>query len=133
MGTRKTLAQLQAEADERYGNYEIEISEDCVVVLLPVLRLPDDKHDKVRELLRKINTMQEAASAEQTDESADGKASGTATLRATVHEFFRTVAKTKKPVDELLKRCGDDLGLLLVLIEDFSEASQAGEASSSPS
>lgn len=126
MGTRKTLAQLQADADKRYGNYEIEISENCVAVLLPILRLPDDKHDHIHELLARINALQEAPSGEDTK----GR---TAQLRATVHEFFRTVAQTKKPVDELLKRTGDDLGFLLTLIEDFVESSQVGEASPSPS
>lgn len=126
MGTRKTLVQLQAEADERYGPYEIEISENCVVVLLPILRLPDDKHDKIHELLAQINALQETPAGEDT-------AGRTAQLRSAVHEFFRTVAQTKKPVEELLKRTGHDLGFLLTLIEDFVESSQVGEASPSPS
>ncbi|MGZ3140799.1 phage tail assembly protein [Lentzea chajnantorensis] len=126
MGTRKTFAQLQAEADDRYGNYEIELDNGDVAVLLPLLRLPDSKRDHIEKLLGQIIELQDTPKGEDTK----GRS---AQLRTAVREFFRQVAQTKKPVDELLRRCGDDLGLLLTLIEDFVAATQAGEASTSPS
>lgn len=128
---KKTLAQLSAEADERYGNYELEL-ENSTLVLLPVLRLSDAKQDTIRELQRKMTALESGTGNTGGDETE--KAIGSSKrLKQLVHEFIRTAAATRKPADELIKLKGDDLGFLMTLIEDFMKDSQLGEVSASES
>lgn len=118
-----TLAQLQAEADGKYGDYVVELPSGNDLVLRSVLRLSDAKQDKVRELQNKMDSAGK-------DSAEEGS---TKVLKTAVHELIRTVAATRKPADELIKLHGDDLGFLLVLVGNYTKDSQLGEASTSES
>lgn len=124
MGAKLTIAQLQAEAEGLYGDYEIDLGGGKTLVLKPLLRLSDEKQNKAYELQDRLFALQKGETKTE---------NVTRDVRAVLHELIRLIAATKAPADAFIKSHGQDVVLLMTLFKGYTEANQVGEAAASPS
>lgn len=109
-----TLAQIREAAEKKYGPFDIPDVEGGPITLLNPLRLSKAK----RKQLADMQTAQK-----------DPKADQDKLLR----DMVRLVAQNKEQADRLLLSIGDDMPVLVELLNEYGRASQTGEASPSPS
>ena len=112
--TNVTLADLQDAAQKKWGDLVIE---DLGVTLRHALRL--SKAD--RKKLSKLQEVEEGDEANEDEEVVLNR------LRKTVE----IVAQTPEQAKVLLDAVGDDVTLLATVLEQYTEATQMGEASDS--
>lgn len=121
MGKVFSLDSLREELDNKYAPVKVDVDGD-VVVLRNLLRLPEKERNTAVELMTEVDKLSEG---EETAETM------TRTHEA-VREVLRLVAADGKG-DKLVSALGDDLALAMELVRVWGEATQPGEASSSPS
>lgn len=125
MGTKRTMAELRAQADDLYGDYEIDLGNGKALVLRPLLRLPDAEQNKAYEMQGRLNAL---LNGETVSDNATSEA------RSVLHKLIRLFAATKSTADLFLKmKDAQDLVFLTALFQDYKEATQLGEATDSPS
>lgn len=112
MATSVSLADLQAASQEKWGDFVIE---DLGVTLRHALRLSKAER-------KKLSQLQDAESDGDEDEEVVLNR-----LRKTVE----IVAQTPEQGKKLLAAVGDDVTLLATILEQYTEATQMGEASDS--
>lgn len=111
MATSVTLADLQAAAQERWGDFVIE---DLDVTLRHALRLTDKDREKLAELFE-----------------AEGEDENETDLLTRMRAIVEIVAADKTQAKRLLDHLKDDPALLVIVVEQYMEATQLGEASDS--
>ena len=114
-----TLEGLRQEASKRYADYPVHLDETTWVVLRAPLRLSTDDRSRLRQLQRSLSDMRDDPQYSDVD------------LLETLRNMIRTVANDRRLADQLIEAIGEDLALLQTLFEDYSERTQAGEASHS--
>jgi len=117
MATSVTLADLQAAAQERWGDFRIE---DIDVTLRHALRLSEADRKKLADLF------EEHTSSDEDDDDPDGSK-----LLGRMRAIVEIVAEDKAQAKRLLDAFGGDATLIVVLVEQYMEATQLGEASDS--
>lgn len=133
------LTDILAAADQKYGSYFIDLPSGETLRLRPVLRLPDEDKDKLTALQQRRDDAAEAEKAEVEAETADDAPAFD--TQAYLREFITIVAKEAALVDELFAlpvpssglTVGTDPAVLLEIVNDYSEATQPGEAKPSES
>jgi hypothetical protein len=116
-----TLDDIRSTAEAKYGSTDIDMGGAGIVVLRNALRLSSDER---QELL----TFQEKLSAGKDDEDAPAVSGEEVQI---VSDMIRLVAADKALADKMLATIGDDLGVLMELVGQYSEGTQLGEASAS--
>lgn len=116
-----TLADIQAAADKKYGDYVIEL-EDGKVALPSLLRLPPAKRAEFMAVAEEIKGTSEALKA---DPGAD--------VAAPLERALRAATRTKRDGDRLIKACGGDPAVLMEIFGSYARATQPGEVPASPS
>lgn len=114
-----TLADIKNAADRKYGPFEVDLGDGVEVTLLNVLRLPKDKRAEFTAQQKLLDTAQGAAE-QDLDE-----------ITAKLCDLLRVIAATPEGAERLIDAMGDDNGVLMELWEQYSEATQPGEASPS--
>lgn len=114
-----SLDELRAEARKRYADYPVTLSNGTVVTLRAPLRLSSEARTALRGMQQQISTMQDAET--YSDSS----------LLDLLRDMLITVADDEVGGKALVDEIGDDLAVLQTLFEDYSERTQAGEASHS--
>lgn len=114
-----TLDGLRQEASKRYADYPVRMDEHTTVVLRAPLRLSSEDRMSLRRMQTSISDMQD--DPEYSD----------AHLLEVLRNMIRTVADNRERAQVLVDAIGDDLAVLQTLFEDYSERTQAGEASHS--
>jgi len=109
-----TLDEIRAAAEEKYGSFDIPLSDGTVVVLLNPLRLSKD-------VRKGLETFQDRMKAEGADQVA------------LLKETLLSLAKDKRAGQKLLREIGDDLPVLIETFSRYAEATKVGEASASRS
>ena len=107
-----TLDNIRKAAQAKYGSTEITLDDEFVVELQNPLRLPKSKRAELAGLQARLD----AGDLDQED-----------VLATTVH----LVAKSEAAATRLLDEVGDDLTVLVEIFKEYSEGTQAGEASAS--
>ena len=113
------LDDIRRTAHQRYGNYPVTLSDGFTVVLRAPLRMPSTERDALREMQRRMNTMQDD------DRATDGD------LLDVMREAMCLVAEGDTG-NRLVEEIGDDLATLQTLFEQYAERTQPGEVSPSP-
>lgn len=128
MSTRVELADLQNEADQEYGNYEIGLGEERPpLVLVPVLRLDEQKIQRFYELHQHLAKL----GADQKNKvGGDGTITA---LRQAFHEMLTLAAQDPDIAKQFLADHGGDFVLLQKVFTGYMQSTQPGEASASPS
>lgn len=124
MGTKVTIAQLQADAEELFGDYEVEFGAGKVLVLRPLLRLTEKEQADATKLEGKFTRLLNG-DVETTDALRDG--------RTAAQQLLRLLAKTKTQADAFIRAHGHDIVLIVTLFKGYREATQPGEAKDSSS
>lgn len=125
MGTKRTMAELRAQADDLYGDYEVDLGNGKTLVLRPLLRIPDVEQNKAYEMQGRLNAL---LNGDSDSDNATGEA------RTVLHKLIRLFAATKSTADAFLKmKDAQDLVFLTALFQDYREATQLGEAIDSSS
>lgn len=119
------LAQLRADLDNEFAPLKIQVGRETLV-LRNVLRINDSDRKPVLEALE---TVQSAFSVE--DENAMDPDQISKATEA-IYTIFRAVVADGKG-DKLIQHVDGDLALAMKIMNLWAEASQPGEASSSPS
>ncbi len=114
-----TLAQIREAADKQCGPFVIEGIPGGDVTLVSPLRMSKAKRKKLTDLQKKQDEL--AAGDEDLD------------VEQLLHEMVYVVAESKAAADRLLKAIGDDLAQLAVVLNEYGQGVQAGEASPSQS
>lgn len=127
MSTRVELADLQNEADKDYGNYEIGLGDGKQsLVLLPVLRLPEEKIAQFYELHDHLSRLGA--------DKKNGVGSNTvAEIRKAFHQMLTLAAQDPEIAKVFIAEHGGDFVLLQKIFAGYMEATQPGEVSASPS
>lgn len=109
------LADLQAAVEKKYEPIELEDG-TSKAVLQTLMLLPKEKRKEYAKRAKAFNAAAEEEDADQADLAID---------------LLAIVADDAKALRKILN--GANLGVLLMLVEQYSEATQPGEASGSPS
>lgn len=113
-----TLDWIRQTAEAKYGDTPIRLEADKPPVkLLNPLRLPKESRKELIALQEKLNA-DETSSDEQEE---------------LMHQMVMLVAESPSKGRALLRACGDDLAMLVVILEKYGEGTQMGEASASQS
>lgn len=116
------LSAIRSAAEKKYAPLQIDVSENedgsDLVDLIPVMRLSPERRRRV-EALQKNR-------AEGTVGDFDG-------LEEFLREFITAVASSDARGKKLLDVVGSDIAFLAQIVEEYSERTQPGEASSSES
>ena len=115
MATVVSLDSIRAAAEKQYGSFDIDLGNGEVARLLNPLRLPKE----VRAKLTSLEAAAEAAGddADHTEEQ--------------IEETLRLLAQTPEQAEALFAALGGDLALMATIMEQYSDNTQAGEASPS--
>ncbi len=116
-----SLDELRQEARKRYADYPVTLDDQTTVVLRAPLRLSSDERTALRGMQSKISAMQDE------DEYSDAE------LLELLRDILLTVADDNERGHRLVTEIGEDLAVLQTMFEDYSERTQSGEASHSPS
>ncbi len=140
-----TLESLKARVEAKYAPYVVNMGEAGKAVLVQSLRLGDKKLAELTATQREFNKIQQPSklvdengdNREPTEAEAEELEEQALKLRPQMIELCRKMiripAENEAYVDKLLALAGDDLPMLLTIVEEYSESSQLGEASASPS
>lgn len=109
-----TLDSIREAAEKKYGSFDIDLGNGEIVKLLNPLRIS-------KENRKKLNGLQD-----RLDEESDNQ-------EELLAESLRLVAENRSAVDGLLAIIGDDLTILAEIFEQYTAATQTGEASASQS
>lgn len=109
-----SLDSIRKAADAKYGSLDIPLSDIDTVRLLNVLRISDENRAALMALQEKLN-----------EDGADQK--------ALLRDCIRLVAATPDQAQRLIDDIGDDLAVLVEVFGQYTEGTQAGEASASDS
>jgi hypothetical protein len=107
-----TLDNFREAAEKKYGAMEIDLGDGTVCRLTNALRLPKSKRDSLLKM--QDDMKKEGADQEQM-----------------LMDCLRLVAESVPAANKLLKAIGSDLAVLAEIFEQYSEGTQAGEASAS--
>lgn len=124
MAIRK-VADLRSEAHQRYTDLEIETSSGVVIRLRNLLRLEDTARKSAQVLMGSLDSKD--ADPSQTGDVFDQLTHQETVLRDLFLLVTDDVDETKREVETW------DLAVRLFVFEQWSEATQPGEASSSAS
>ena len=113
-----SLDDIRAAAEKKYGDLTIPGVEGGDVRLVNVLRLPKEKRNALKALQSKAD--------EKPEEGAESPDEG-----EVLHESIRIVAASESEAERLLSVVGDDLTMLAVIFEAYTEGTELGEASAS--
>lgn len=122
MGNVFTLDALREEVEKEFAPVEIVLSDGTKITLRNLLRLPKGERDAVLEKLKVLESL------DKTGESQD--ANELDLLAVTSVEILGLVSDNPK---RLALELGDDLSIILKVLNVWMESSQPGEAGSSPS
>lgn len=112
-----TLDNFRDAAEAKYGSLPIE-HEGETFSLRNVLRLPSADR-------KAISSAQDDVKGEDGEDADEDKA------LESLRKIVRIAADKKKPADKFLEAVGEDAGILMVIIEQYMEDTQVGEASPS--
>ena len=120
-----SLDQIKAAADAKYGSLDIPLSDKQgdVVRLLNPLRMSEAQRAELRVIQDKLNDI--SASQEGEDEVSEDAVKEQTDLIA---EMLLAVAENKTAGQKLLDALGGDLAMTMVVFEQYTEGTQAGEA-----
>jgi molybdopterin converting factor small subunit len=113
-----TLESLREEVEREFAPLKITLRDGSEVTLINLLRLKKKERKEALALMDTLDTDEES----QSDEELDA-------VEELAANLFGLVAD--RP-DELLEEIGDDFQVLLRVLEMWMEATQPGEAESSP-
>jgi hypothetical protein len=111
------LSDIQKAAEKKFGDFEIHVGEE-VLYFSQALRMEKAKR---RELAKAMNLRERS----QTDNDDD--------LYDVFKDAFRITARGEGTFDKLYAAVGDDPAVWQELFQEFTESTQAGEASPSES
>jgi len=120
-----SLDQIKAAADAKYGSLDIPLSDKAgdVVRLLNPLRMSEAQRAELRTIQDKLNDI--SAAAEGDEEPSEDAVKEQTDLIA---EMLLAVAENKVAGKKLLDALGGDLAMTMVVFEQYTEGTQAGEA-----
>lgn len=130
-----TLDELREVVNEKYAPLEIPMGEAGTARLIQALRLPDDKLGKLTAIQREFNAMQQEEKDEDgkvIEPDQDDQLKMRPLMIEKLRAMIRTVTETEEQAESLISAVGDDLPFLMTIIEKYSETTQLGEASASP-
>lgn len=121
MGNVFTLDALREEVEKEFAPVEIVVSDGTTVTLRNLLRLPKKERDEVLEKLKVLETLDKSGESEDANELD--------LLATTAVEIIILVADHGQ---KLAAELGDDLSIILKVLNVWMESSQPGEAQPSP-
>lgn len=125
MSTKFTLADIHAAADAKYGSFDIELDEERTLVLANPLRLTKAE----RKALTALSDRDESEPDEKTGATEEDEDATIERMR----EIIRIAGRRSPLCDELFDALGEDVTLIMTVVESYFEGVQAGEASPSQS
>lgn len=141
-----TLADLYAATKQNYIGYDLELPSGATLDLRNAIRLSKAERHSLKELQKDLTAKvelpdvdtdrREGESDEEYDARIDAELTAAeaasdkveASRRATLHKLFKLLASDKAVAKEALEIFGDDLGVLMTLIQEYGKATQVGEA-----
>jgi len=123
-----SLDQIKAAADAKYGSLDIPLSDKQgdVVRLLNPLRMSEAQRSELRAIQDKLNEI--SASQEGDDEDSEPSEDAVKEQTDLIAEMLLAVAENKTAGQKLLDALGGDLAMTMVVFEQYTEGTQAGEA-----
>jgi len=121
-----SLDQLRADIEREFAPVKVALSDGTEVTLRNLLRLPKKEREKIVTLLNTLDGFSDAN--EDTDESE--------LLEQTLgvaHQILHTLSDSAAKGKQLVKELGDDMVLVMKVLEAWMEATQPGEAPTSES
>lgn len=116
-----TLDQIREDTERKYAPVVIDLGDGQSCSLRQALRLPKEQRKLIAKLQNEVNDV------DQEDDDAEDR------MVSALQEILRTAAADRDSADALLDSVGDDLTVLLSIIEVYGKATQLPEASPSPS
>lgn len=112
MATKFTLKDIHEAAEKKFGNLEIEVSDGSTVVLRNALRLGENERKDLVEIQETLDD----DDADQVD---------------VMRKIILKVSENETAGKKLLQDLGSDMTLLATVMNQYTEATQLGEASPS--
>ena len=122
------LGELKKSLDDKYGPMNIQVSEDDVIVLQPLLRISKDRRGTAQSAVKVL--MDGAKKDRQDDDDLD--LTEFDSIEDALDKLILAVADDDRGQD-LLDLLGDDFLLKQDLVFQYINTTSAGEASASPS
>ena len=121
-----SLDQIKAAADAKYGSLDIPLSDKQgdVVRLLNPLRMSEAQRGELRLIQDRLNEI----SSSQEDEDAEPTEDAVKEQTDLIAEMLLAVAENKTAGQKLLDALGGDLAMTMIVFEQYTEGTQAGEA-----
>ena len=116
-----SLADLNAAADKQYGNFEIPVSEDEVLVFLNPLRLTKERRAKMTKLFQNGTIASRLEDEPELD------------MYDLYREAFQIAAVNEGTFERLVEVVGDSPAKWTLLFSEYNGTSELGEASASES
>ena len=141
-----TLDDLYAATKSHYSGYELDLPSGNTLELRNAIRLSKAERKSFSELQKDLTAKVEMPEVErdqredESDEDYEARLEAEleavseaadkleASRRATLHKIFKLLAQDKETAKEALSIFGEDLGVLMTLIQEYGKATQAGEA-----
>lgn len=120
-----TLDDIRAAAERKYGDYEVDLGQDRVLVLSNPLRLPKAKR---KDLFALIDKVQADDTGPDADEDRPSQADEIEGQLGAVRDILRLIADRAEYAEELITAIGDDLPMLMEIFEGYMGVAQPGEA-----
>lgn len=123
-----SLDQIKSAADAKYGSLDIPLSDKQgdVVRLLNPLRMSEAQRAELRTIQDRLNEI--SASHEDGDEDAEPTEDAVKEQTDLIAEMLLAVAENKVAGKKLLDALGGDLAMTMIVFEQYTEGTQAGEA-----
>jgi hypothetical protein len=118
MGKSLTLDELRKQIDDQYGPFTLDLGKGRVVKMLPVLRLPRDKRERIGGMLAEIGKVDSGDLNAVVDQLA---------------ELVRLSCETPEQGDWLMAELGDDGQAVQYVFEQYQEATGLGDPKRSAS
>lgn len=121
-----TLDSLREDIEREFAPVKVALSDGTEVTLRNLLRLPKRDREKIVSLLDSLNEIDKEG--EDTDENVLVEQ-----MVSISHSILQTLSDGASKGKQLVKELGDDMVLIMKVLEAWMEATQPGEAPTSES
>lgn len=132
-----TLDDIKDAVSKKYAPWDIDMGKDGVAKLHPLMRLEKAERSELMSMQGRFNNLRDQLDGEDADgkkKDVDAETAERAEDESieALREMILIVGKRHAKVQKFLDIVGDDMAILLETFQQYSEATQSGEAPASP-
>lgn len=123
-----TLDELRQDVEQRYGDFIVTLPDSVEVRLRSALRMPKEDRAKLRKLQQRFSDLQDETEGSHDSDEARDPDSIEDDMLEVVRDQIIVLADNKSHARRLLDEIGDDLAMLMGLVQSYMETTMPGEA-----